>query len=354
MIFDKNQSVFPSDFHREIWWWAIGIVPPPVSLTDEIKSKCSDDVLAGCEQWHEYFNELCEDMYNNANAYIPASARQYRDILENIASGGELQGDEIIWHISEWQRYSDKLNKSKAYISAGITIENCLNALKRTRFKFSSDTNNNNTIRFTNEKYPKIFHAMHTMEQSPNIRKTPARHHFAHCEFRQLFKSYSANYDELLRRVSDESLYIAHAVHDFAKSLKIQRYVHFDTIKYKHKNTRVMDFTVSGNEYPTLRINIGTCASPDADISNDKYYKHILSANNNIQDIFIKNLDKCDNPSHNHQSIIIHGKKEQVCPNSRVRINPFKSDIEAILCFIAARKASIDQYYDWLTYNIKL
>ena len=345
MIFDKNQSVFPSDFHREVWWWAVGIVPPSVSLTEEVKNKCSNDVLEGCYQWHDYFNELCEDMYNNADGYVPASPRQYRDILENIASGGELHGDAIIWNGSEWQIYGDKLNKSKSYNTAGITLEKCLNALKRTGLK--CECNKNGAINFSNGKYPKIFHAMNTMEHSPNIRKTPARHHFAHCEFRQLFKSYSANYDELLRRVSDESRQIAQSVHDFAKSLKIQRYVHFDTIKYKHQNIRVMDFTVSGSEYPTLRINIGTCANPGADmpdIQNDEYYKNLSAANETVQDIFIKNIDKCDNPEHKHQTIIINGKKEQVCPNSRIRINPFKNDIEAVLCFIAARKASIDQY----------
>ena len=110
MIFDKNQSVFPSDFHREVWWWAVGIVPPSVSLTDEVKGKCSKNVLAGCYQWHDYFGELCVDMYNNADAYIPASARQYRDILENIVSGGELQKQigGIIWNVGEWQKYIDK------------------------------------------------------------------------------------------------------------------------------------------------------------------------------------------------------------------------------------------------------
>ena len=340
MIFDKNQNVFPSDLHREVWWWAVGLVPPSVSLTDEVKSKCSDDVLEGCHQWYDYFNELCGDMYNHADKYAPASARQYRDLLENIASRGELRGNAVVWDIDGWKIYCVKRDKSKAYAVADITAEKCLAVLKRTGLEYRQT---NDTVIIANTKYPKIFHAMSIFERSPDIKKTPARHHFAHCEFRQLFKSYSANYDELLRRVSEESLSIAHSVHDFAKSLKIQRYVHFDTIKYKHKNIRVMDFSVCGNEYPTLRINIGTCANPEADISSDEFYKNILDAKSGIQDTFIKNLAKCENQSHNHQTVIINGKKEQVCPYSRIQINPFKNDLEAVLCFIAARKASIDQ-----------
>ncbi|MCL2775509.1 MAG: hypothetical protein FWD71_19525 [Oscillospiraceae bacterium] len=341
MIFDKNQSAFPSDLHREVWWWAVGLVPPSDSLTNAVKNQCTKDILDGCYQWYDYFNELCEDMYNHMDMYQPAPVRQYRDILENIAACGEIQGNTIVRNINEWHKYSEKLNKSKAYANLKITLENCLTALERTGLTHEY---RDDTIVFSNAKYPKIFHAMNTFEHSPNIRKTPARHHFAHCEFRQLFKSYSASYDELLRRVSDESHDIAHAIHDFAKSLKIQRYIHFDTIKYKHKNIRVLDFTVSGGEYPALRVNIGTCAKPDSDVFNDTFYKHISAADNNIQDIFIKNLERCGNEAHNHQTVKINGKNERVCPNSRIRINPFRDDLDAILCFIAARKASIDQY----------
>ena len=250
MIFDKNQSVFPSDFHREVWWWAVGIVPPQESLTEEVKSRCSEDMLEGCVQWHDYFGALCADMYNCAHIYSHSSARQYRDILENIASGGALRGDFIYWDINSWHKYREKYNKA-----GDNKLENCLGALGREGLV--CEPGKNGDVIFSNLKYPKIFHAMSAFEQSPNIRKTPARHHFAHCEFRQLFKSYSDNYHGLLRRVSDESLDIARAVHDCAKSLKIQRYVHFDTIKYKYKNTRVLHFTVIGSEYPTLRVNIG-------------------------------------------------------------------------------------------------
>ena len=318
MAFDRNQSVFPSDLHREVWWWAVGIVPPSDSLTDAVKNQCSPNVLEGCRQWHGYFGELCEDMYDNREIYSPASARQYRDMLENIAAGGELCGDAIVWDFHKWQKYTEKLDKSKAYAASGITSKKCLDALERIWLKCKYA---DGAIAFHNEKYPKIFHAMNAFERSPNIRKTPARHHFAHCEFRQLFKSYSANYDELLRRVSDESLAIARAVHDFAKSLKIQRYVHFDTIKYKHENMRVLDFTVSGDEYPTLRINIGTCANPGQNASDDEFYRRLSAADKNIQDTFAKNL-----------------------VGSRIQINPFRGDLDAVLYFIGARKASIDRY----------
>lgn len=341
MIFDKNQSAFPSSFQREVWWWAVGIVPPSDSLTAEVKDKCSPDVLEGCYQWYEYFNELCGDMYNNVGEYIPASARQYRDILEAISAGGYAIEDNIIWNVSEWEAYSEKLNKSKAYSQAGVTVETCVKALRRTGMKCKYA---NNAVIFGNARYPKIFHAMRAMENSPNIRKTPARHHFAHCEFRQLFKSYSANYDELLRRTSDDSLYIARSIHDFSKSIKIQRYIHFGIVKYKYKDLRVLDFNLYGDEYPTLRVNIGTCASANTDIKSDGFYGILLNQDRGIQDVFIKNLVKCNDASHKHQAIVINGHEDIICPRSRITINPLREDLDALLCFIAARKASIDQH----------
>ena len=178
MTFDKNESVFPSEWHREVWWWAVGLVPPFDSLTDAVKERCSDNVLDGCCQWYEYFKELCEDMYRHIDIYAPASPRQYRDILENIAAKGRLQENLVVWQTDDWLQYSAKVNKSKAYASSNITLEKCLTALERTGLKCED---RNGTVVFSNEKYPKIFHATHTFEHSPNVKKTPARHHFAHC-----------------------------------------------------------------------------------------------------------------------------------------------------------------------------
>jgi len=266
MIFDKNQSAFPSEFHREVWWWAVGIVPPDVSLTGEVRAMCAPDMLEGCFQWHAYFCALCEDMYQNAEAYAPASARQYRDILEKIAADGQIVsdyiskdrlsggGDAVIWGAAEWNAYRNRINKSKQYADRGVTPDACLNALARTGLVCETGAR---VAAFRHTRYPKIFNAMQTFERSPRVRETPARHHFAHCEFRQLFKSYSAGYDELMRRACDESLYIARVIHEYCVSRKIQRYIHFGIIKYKYRGVRILDYNLYGNEYPTLRINIG-------------------------------------------------------------------------------------------------
>lgn len=342
MLFNKNQSLFPSKFHREVWWWAIGLVPPNNSLIDEVKCKCLPDVLEGCYQWYNLFQELCEDMYIHADEYIPASTRQYRDILEYISAHGRLQDSKLYMNITEWNSYVEKMNKSKAYVTIGISLSKCLKALERTGLKHEYTKNN---ITFKYEKYKKIFNAMQTMENSPDIRKTPVRNHFAHCEFRQLFKSYSPNYDELLRRASDDSLYIVHSIHDFAKSLKIHRYIHFGIIKYKYKGERVLDFNLYGDEYPTLRINICTFANIDIDINEDNFYRHIIIQKQAMQDEFINSLIRCEDKNHRHQNLILNNQEVSICPYAKVRMNPLKGDLNTLLCLITARKASIDQYY---------
>jgi hypothetical protein len=266
----------------------VGIVPPEVSLTDEVKAMCGRDVLEGCRQWHAFFSALSADMYENAEAYAPASARQYRDILEKIAAGGVLRNvkagkdatgeysrDEaagaepaggvlgaecvdggIEWDAGEWKTYRDRVDRSKQYVAQGVTLDACLEVLARMGLTYG--LNGRGAIfGFRNPAYAKIFYAMQAFELSPRVRETPARHHFAHCEFRQLFRSYNANHDELMRRASDESLYIVREIHEYCKSLALQRYIHFGIIKYKHKGVRVLDYNLYGNEYPTLRINIG-------------------------------------------------------------------------------------------------
>ena len=255
MIFDKNQTTFPSEYQKGVWWWGVGIVPLEVSLTDEVKRQCTPEELEGCHQWHACFSELAAEMYNRPEGFEPASARQIRDIFEYLCIHCELIGDDLVMTEEDFCKHEQKLNKSKGYASIGVDFRSCLNVLCDTGFAFEVKEG---SVHFYHAIYPKIFHAMSLFEQSPNARKTPARHHFAHCEFRQLFKSFAGNYAELLRPVSDESLYVAGEIDVYAKSLKIQRYVHFDTIKYKHKGMRVLDYSIRGDIFPTMRANICT------------------------------------------------------------------------------------------------
>lgn len=291
MNFNVNTNHFPSDFHREIWWWGVGIVPLEETITDTLKAQFPEEVIGGCYQWHSYFQELTSDMYENPEAYFPASARQYRDILENICIHGDIEENNIVIDKDVWNAYIRKTNDRKSYSEKNLTLEYCLANLGRTGLVC---TENGDTVVISQTKYPLIFHAMKVFEISPNARKTPARHHFAHCEFRQLYKTHADNYIGLLRRASDESREILKIIDQYSKHLKIQRYIHFATIKYKYKNIRILDLNFYGDEYPTLRINI------QAEYTGS--------------------------------------------PNPPVRINPFREDIPEMLRLIEARKLSIDQY----------
>ena len=341
MPFDKNASSFPSPFHREIWWWAVGIVPLDVSLTEAVLSQLSSDALEGCRQWHAYFLAFTEDMYAFADAYRPASARQYRDILEFIAAGGELRGDNIVWNLSDWDARRAKMNRSKAYATNGVDLDACLHALARTglQCEISGDE-----VLFEHSAYPKIFHTMRLMENSPEARQTTVRYHFAHCEYRQLFKRYEGNWEELLRRASDESLTIVQSIYDFLRPQKIARYTHFGFIKYRHQGLRILDMNLYGDEYPTLRVNIGTCASSDADVGEDAYYEVLQNESPAVQEAFVEHLVRCEGQGHKHGVVVLNGREERVCPCERVRINPHSGDWEALRAFIAARKASIDRW----------
>jgi len=254
VIFDRNQTEFTSVFQREVWWWAIGIVPIAESLADEVVSRCSPDVLLGCRQWSEYFVQLCEDMAANESLYLPGSPRQYRDVLERISAGGEILGDDVVWNASEWEAYAGKIDRGKAYSTSGLTTRYCLDMLARLGLTVHGD---DERVSFSNSRFPKVFHAMRMMENSPNVRDTTVRHHFAQCEFRQFFKSYNAGYNELLRRASDDSLCVARELHEFAKASRLIRYIHFGMIKYKHKGIRICDYNLYCHDTPTLRMRIG-------------------------------------------------------------------------------------------------
>lgn len=343
MEFNKNQTICSSDRQREIWWWAIGLVPLDVSLTDEVKSKCTPDVLEGCRDWHAYFGELCSDMYDHSREYLPASPRQYRDFLENISAGGDISGDSLVWTHDDWQRYVDKINKSKAFTTAGISLQNIIKALERTGLFVEQQEQ---PIIISHQKHPKIFHAIKVMENSPRVRDTQTRGHFANCEFRQLFKCYTPGYNELLRKASDEVLFVTNELHSFAKEIKITRYIHFGIIKYKYKGVRILDYTLQGQDTPSLRLNMGTCV--DYRNEDDIYFKALSQESDAVKNLFNKGLIRCTrcraDCKHERKPVMLTNQKgEYVCQNVRLRLNPGKEDLPQLYRLILARKQSIDQ-----------
>ncbi len=46
------------------------------------------------------------------------------------------------------------------------------------------------------------------MKQSPKANTTLARHHFAHCEYRQLFKRFEPKYEDLWIPASESVRYV--------------------------------------------------------------------------------------------------------------------------------------------------
>jgi len=252
--FDKNRTGFQSDFHRDVWWWAIGMVPTEVSLTAEVKERISPDELAGCLDWHKYFADLCLDMHSNAGAYHPASPRQYRDILESVSAGGVISGDRVVWERGAWDAYADRTDRSKAYRTGGMNLVKNLAPLARLGIEVNIKNEN---VSVANNRYRKVFHAMRAMENSPKARDTTVRWFFAYCEFRQLIKSFNPGYEDLMRRASDESMRVADKLHAFARENGMARNIHFGIIKYKYNNVRIFDYNLYCGDTPTLRLKIG-------------------------------------------------------------------------------------------------
>jgi hypothetical protein len=275
-LFSPNQNYISSDFHRAVWWWAVGLVPVteslpgivmpvenrPVGAETDLKPYRHDWVQAygpevrdGCLEWRDYFDALCADMYQNASAYAPASPRQYRDILEHIAAGGQLLGDSLFMDEAVFNAYREKINRSKGYVSKRITWDGAAAALARKGLRY--EIRGGEAV-FYMEGYAHIFYAMQAFERSAGIRETTARHHFAHCEFRQIPKPYECDYAGHMRRASDESKTVLAAIHEYCAGQKIKRFLHFGIAKYKYNGVRILDYNLYGDDYPTLRLNIGS------------------------------------------------------------------------------------------------
>ncbi|MCL1952005.1 MAG: hypothetical protein FWF60_04175 [Oscillospiraceae bacterium] len=229
MVFDKNQTAFPSPLHEAIWDCGIHILPVEVALPREVADGLPPGLAESCKQLRDFMLRLLGDMYENTDAYLPISDTrrlgiQYRffRLLMDYALLGEAGEDGLAVNGAVFNRFKQN-NGYGSENDEGVTFRDRLKMMERAGLKTE---NRNSDVVFTNALYPGMFPALRAMAQVPSALKEKASgdNSFMYCDFRKLCPSYK--YDKLenaLVFLSGEQRQVALALDKIAKKPGLTR-----------------------------------------------------------------------------------------------------------------------------------
>ena len=268
MIFDKNQTGFPSPAHKTIWNTAIHIIPLEMTLPQEVRDKLPRYLIESCEQLHKFFLHILRDLYENPDIYEPFPHYQRLGIqckfimpFADFGLAGEAGEDYLTINRSVFDKLFLKQIKSKAYHKSRevtISVDERVALLERTGLKINYEGDN---AILTNTLYPNMFYAMREMALATVREKGSGDNSFVYCDFRKLCKDYKYDkFENALVFLNDEDTNIAKQLDAIAKKLKLIRSIHSGQcpgygVTYKYKKTTVMDINaMSGDLTMSIRF----------------------------------------------------------------------------------------------------
>ena len=230
MPFDKNQTDFPTQKHKRIWYCGVLIMPEELTLSDKVKALMDADLYESCRQMRLFMLHSLSDMYENAERY-DFKPWQLFSFWLNIADNGVMHGalemreaqaaheaqaaygayETQVAHGSQaahgtrdtqvalealdrLEIASSKLSKSVAANAKGLYED----VLANTGIEFIEQ---DGIVAVTNKLYPKMFRAMKAMQKYVREKKERAslENSFQICDFRKICPGYK--YDKAEKRL---------------------------------------------------------------------------------------------------------------------------------------------------------
>jgi len=188
MLFDKNQTDFPTPKHRRIWYCGALIMPEELSLSDKVRALMDADLYESCRQMRLFMLHLLCDMYENAERY-DFEPWQIFGFWLNMADNEIRHGESDRLDVTTTMR-----GKSMAANAKGLYAGNLAN----TGVEFIA---RDDKIEIENKLYPRMFRAMKALQQYVRVKKERAglENSFQICDFRKICPGYK--YDKTEKRL---------------------------------------------------------------------------------------------------------------------------------------------------------
>ena len=196
MRLDKNQTEFPTEIHKTIWYCSVLILPEELSLSDKVKTLMDAELFESCKQMRLFMLHSLSNMYENAenNNFDPY---QYFSIWLNIFDNildEEIFDDRIV------------ITSSKRIVPLSTKIKKLFDkVLDNTGVEIKI---NDNIVEITSVLYPQMFPAMKAMQKHVRAKKerTSMENSFQLCDFRKICPGYKYGKSEkraYMREIED-------------------------------------------------------------------------------------------------------------------------------------------------------
>jgi hypothetical protein len=187
MNFDKNQTVFPSEKHKLIWYFGVLVMPEEISLSDKVKVLIDENLFESCKQMRHFLLHSLRDMYENVENY-QIDPQKYMgfwfNVIDIACHYGELLDDRLVIDFVKWGKTKMEPCYQNVFADTGVQID------------MSEDS-----AEITNTLYPKMFRAMKEMRDAVRAKKEKVseENSFFYCDFRKLCPKYK--YDKTEKRI---------------------------------------------------------------------------------------------------------------------------------------------------------
>ena len=221
MIFDVNQTEFPSKSHKEVWQIGKAVLPLKVTLfgIDDPETR------EGCTQIYNWTQDYLEALYNNPEQFEGRNPSGMFHLLDDFMENAIIADEGII---IQTKRHEKPKYPHKAYLDdfaqAGLRLEN------------REDTNY-----LICEKYPLFGKYLKLFYDAANNYKQRTQNLMLN-DFRVFTKPYKRTFDDLLRTLSDKNKVYFTEMHEYAikKRAKLDSAKYCDTYSYLYKNNSVL------------------------------------------------------------------------------------------------------------------
>ena len=186
MIFDLNQSGFPSEKHKTIWRCGCLILPEELSLSGKVRSLMDADLYESCRAMRLFMLHTLSDMYENADAYDFEPWQLFSFWINIIGSDASEARDRA--DVTASMRGTIAANAKGLYASV----------ITNTGIEFIKSEGKTEIV---NNLYPDMFPAMREMQRYVRVKKERAslENSFQTCDFRRICPDYK--YDKTEKRV---------------------------------------------------------------------------------------------------------------------------------------------------------
>jgi hypothetical protein len=238
MIFDVNQTDFPTPRHKAIWDLGRMIIPLDVSLADITDPETRE----GCTQIYNWTQEYFKAVYDNPDKYSGYSPIGMFRLLSSIAEVSEVENGTLLF------------NKKYGKASADLKKQ-YLPDLPLLGIHISEKVTNNILL---NDEYPLFCIYFKTFFEKASKKKVNVLDYLVYNDFRVFVPKYKRTFDDLLRVLPDALKGYALEIHEYAlsKGAKLEPHKYYSRFIYKYKKQSILGLSKNSGRHTPLDIAV--------------------------------------------------------------------------------------------------